>query len=139
MSVKIESGKWTTIWRKKKASTAFVQNSFVSLTAGYVAPGDSNTGTADEPLLGVYSGPAIASGSTTTVEIPVFVPIGPALVRATATGTLAATDEGSGFDLSDSVTVNKAANTYSPVTCVRYISATEGIFSIGKSIYANVA
>jgi len=145
MSVKIESGKWTTIWRKKKASTAFTAGSLVSLDDGYVAPADSTTGAADEPVLGVYEGPTITSATTgtylysNTAEVPVQVPIGPALIRATVTGTFAATSEGLSMDMSDAVTVNADATTYGTVTCVRYISATEGIFAISKSIYANVA
>jgi hypothetical protein len=145
MAIKIESGLWTTIWRKKKASTTFTANSLVSLDDGYVTPADSTTGAADEPCLGVYEGPAISASTvgtylyTNTAEVAVQVPIGPATVRALVTGTLANTCEGLSFDLSDAVTVNKAATTYGVVTCVRYISATEGIFAISKSIYANVA
>ena len=139
MSVKVESGRWTTVFAPKKASTAFVQNSLVSLDDGFVTPGDSTTGAADEQVLGVYGGPAIASSSTTTTEIPVQVPIGPATVRATVTGTFAATNLGDGFDLSDDVTVDAAANTYKVVNCVRFISATEGIFVINKTMYSGVA
>lgn len=139
MSVKIESGKWTTIWRKKKVSTAFVQNSLVSLDDGFVTPADTTTGAAGEPVLGVYGGPAIAVGSATTVEIPVFVPIGPATIRCTASGALATTDEGLGFDMASDVIVDEAQNTYKAVTLLRYIGASEGIFMISKSMYANVA
>ncbi len=139
MSVKIESGLWTTIWRKKKVSTAFVKNSLVALVAGFVEPGASDTGAADKPALGVYEGPAISASLATTPLIPVAVPIGPATVRATVTGTLASTNEGNSYDMSDDVTVNRGATTYGTVTCVKFVSATEGIFTISKSIYANVA
>jgi len=145
MSVKIESGLWTTMWTEKKASTAFAINSFVSLDDGYVTPADSTTGAADEPLYGVYQGPVITSATagtylySNTALVPVLVPIGPALVRATVTGTFAITCQGMSYDLSDAVTVNQAATTYGTVTCVKYISSTEGIFAISKSIYANVA
>lgn len=145
MSVKIENGLWTTIWRRKKASTTFTVNSLVSLDDGYVTPADSTTGAADEPVLGVYEGPSIVSTTSgtflysNTALVPVQVPFGPALIRATATGTLATTQEGCSFDMSDSVTVNAAATTYGTVTCVKFVSATEGIFAISKSIYANVA
>lgn len=139
MSVKVESGKWTTRWAPKKASTAFVQNSLVSLDDGFVTPGDSTTGAADEQALGVYGGPAIASSSTTTDEIPVQVPIGPATIRCTVTGTFASTNLGDGFDLSDDVTVDADANTYKVVNCVRFISSTEGIFVINKTMYSGVA
>ena len=145
MSVKIESGLWTTIWRRKKASTTFTANSLVSLDDGFVAPADTSTGAADEPVLGVFQGPNIVSTTigtflySNTALVPVQVPIGPALVRATASNTLASTEEGCSFDLGDSVTVDTSATTYGTVTCVKYISATEGIFAISKSIYANVA
>lgn len=145
MSVKVESGLWTTIWRAKKASTAFPKDSLVCLIAGFVAPAPTDAGAADKPVLGVYNGSAITSATvgqflySNTAKIPVAVPIGPATVRATCTGTLSSTEEGNSWDMSDDVTVNANSSTYGAVTCVKYISATEGIFAISKSIYANVA
>lgn len=142
MSVKIESGLWTTMWCPKKASTVIYKDSLVALDDGYVIPADSNSGSADEPVLGVWENATITSSDSDYASAtlrPVAVPIGPAQVRATVTGTLAATNIGDGFDMSDSVTVNAAANTYKVVTCTKYISATEGLFTIGKNIYANVA
>lgn len=145
MTVKVETGLWTTIWRRKKASTAFPANSLVCLIAGFVAPAPSDAGAADKPVLGVYAGLGIVAATvgtylySNTANIPVFAPRSMALVRATVTGTLATTDEGGSFDMTDDVTVNKAATTYGAVTCVKFVSATEGIFAISKSIYANVA
>lgn len=145
MSVKIESGLWTTVWRKKKASTAFATNSMVELTAGFAAPADSGSGASDSPLLGVYTMPAITSATTgtflysNTAKIPVQVPIGPALVRCTTTSGLASTDEGKQMDMSDSTNVAYDGTTYGCVTLVKYISTTEGIYAISKSLYANVA
>lgn len=145
MSVKIESGLWTTVWRAKKASTAFPKNSLVTLVAGFVTPASTDAGAADKPVLGVYNGSAITASTTgtylysNTAKVPVSVPIGPALIRCTCTGTLSSTEEGNSFDMSDDVTVNAASTTYGAVTCVKYISSTEGIFAISKSIYANVA
>lgn len=145
MSVKVESGLWTTIWREKKASTTFSVNSLVSLDDGYVTPADSSTGATDEPALGVYEGPAIVAATTgtflysNTALVPVQVPIGPAQIRATASGALAITGQGMSYDMADAVTVNEAASTYGVVTCTKFISLTEGLFTIGKSIYANVA
>lgn len=137
--ITVESGKWTAMWLPKKASTAFPKDSLVSLDDGYVTPADSTTGAADESGLGVYSGPAIASSSATTDKILIWVPVGPAVLRATVTGSFAATNLGDGFDMSDSQTVDGAANTYKLVTCVGYISATEGLFTLSKNINANVA
>ena len=137
MTVKLEQGRFTTIWRKKKASTAFVQFSLVTLTSGFVTPASTDAGAADSPVLGCYEGPAIASGSTTTAKIPIIVPIGPTLFRMTC--TIASTDEGKGLDMTDSVTVHASNNTYSPVTLVKYLSATEGLFSLAKTVYSTVA
>jgi len=140
MSVYIHSGRWTSIWRKKKASTAFSTNSLATLVAGYVEPASTDAGAADKPVLGIYEGPAITSASSdyaATTEIMVKVPIGPALARMTC--SIAATDEGKGLDMADAVSVHASNNTYSPVTLVRYLSATEGLFAIAKSVYATVA
>jgi len=129
----------------KKASTAFAIDSLVSLDDGYVTPADSTTGASDEPPLGIYLGKAITSATvgtylySNTALVPVAVPIGPALFRATASGALAITSQGMSYDLASAVTVNEASSTYGVVTCVKYVSATEGIFSFSKSIYATVA
>jgi hypothetical protein len=145
MSVKVESGLWTTKWLSKKASTAFSKDSLVILDAGYVNYAGADAGVTDKPVLGVYEMPAITSGTTgtylysNTALIPIQVPIGPATIRCTVTGTLTTSDAGKQMDMSDSVTVNQDGTTYGAVTCVKYISATEGIFSIAKPIYGTVA
>ena len=145
MSVKIESGKWTTVWRMKKASTAFATASLADLNAGYVIPSTSGSGATDKPVLGVYTRPAITSATvgtylySNTAKIPIQVPIGPATIRCTTTSGLAQTDEGKQMDMSDSTNVAYAGTTYGCVTLVKYISTTEGIYTISKSIYANVA
>lgn len=140
MSVKIHNGRWTAIWRKKKVSTAFTKDSLVTLVAGFVEPASTDAGAADKPVLGVYEGPSIASTAADyAVASPMMVqvPIGPALVYMTC--SIAATDEGKGLDMADSVSVHASNNTYSPVTLVTYLSATEGLFSIAKTVYSTVA
>ena len=145
MSVKIESGKWTTVWRKKKASTAFATNSMVDLEDGFALPSDSASGKTDCPILGVYTMPAITSATTgtflysNTAKIPVQVPLAGAMVRCTTTSGLASTDEGKQMDMSDSTNVAYDGTIYGCVTLVKYISTTEGIYAISKSLYANVA
>jgi len=145
MSVKIESGKWTTMWIPKTASVAFATNSLVDLNSGYADPSDSSSGASDQPVLGVYTMPAITSGTTgtflytNTAKIPVQVPIGPATIRCTTTTGLAATDVGKQMDMSSSTSVAYDGTTYGCVTLVKYISTIEGIYTISKSIYANVA
>ena len=145
MSVKIESGKWMTMWIPKKASETFARDSMVEMTAGYAAHADSGSGASDSPLLGVYQRPAITSATvgtykySLTTKIPVQIPIGPATIRCTTTSGLAATDVGKQMDMSDSENVAYDGTTYGCVTLVKYISTTEGIYTISKSIYANVA
>ena len=145
MSAKIESGRWTMLWVQKKASTAFAKDTLIATDAGYAKPADSGSGGADEPMVGVYQGEVITSATTgkylysNTAKIPVMSPIGPAKIRCTATGTLAVTDVGLGLDISDSETINAAANTYRAVTCTDYISATEGLFMLNKTFISNIA
>lgn len=145
MSIKIESGKWTTLWIPKKASTAFATNSMVEVTAGYAAPADSGSGASDSPLAGVYTMPAITSATTgtylysNTAKIPIQVPLGYALVKCTTTSGLAVTDVGKQMDMSDSTNVAYDGTTYGCVTLVKYLSTTEGIYTISKSLFANVA
>jgi len=134
MSVKIKSGLWATLWRKKKASTVFTKNQFVDLVSGFVQPSTSSTA----KIMGVNADTAVAATDddyTSTDKIPVLVPRGgTSLVEATVTGTFASTSEGSEFDLSDSVTVDADASTNDPVVCVRYLSATSGDFAINPQI-----
>lgn len=122
----VQSGIWTTVWKKKKASTAFVKNQLVDLVSGFVQPSTSST----VNIFGVNQDNDVDSGSATTTKIPVLVPRSSGVLRITATGTLASTDEGTAFDMSDSQTVNKAATTYKCVRCLTYLSATEGLFTL---------
>ena len=126
--VTIESGRFTTVWRKKAASTEFVKNQLVKLAAGFVTPSVAT----DTDILGVNEGNVYAASDTSTVKIPVLVPVGAGLVRASATG-LSATSEGVTYDLTDSQEVDGATSP-GAVRCIRYISATEGIFSITPEI-----
>jgi len=122
----VQSGIWTTIWKKKKASTAFVKNQLVDLVSGFVQPSTSST----VNIFGVNQDNLIADSSATTTKIAILVPRASGVLRVTATGTLAATDEGTAFDLSDSQTVNKAGTTNKPVRCLTFLSATEGLFTL---------
>jgi hypothetical protein len=71
----------------------------VNLTTGTVLPAV----TADATILGVATETAIADAEVSVEILENFT------VEADYTGTFAATDIGTGFDLSDSQTVNQAA------------------------------
>jgi len=126
--VKIESGRFTTVWKKKAASTEFVGKELVKLDAGFVTPSVAG----DTDILGVSESNVYANTDTTTVKIPVIVPVGAMLVRSTV-AALVATDEGVRFDLTDSQEVGAALVT-GPVRCISFVSATEGVFSITPEI-----
>lgn len=138
-SVKIESGLWKAMWFAKTASTAYSANSLLVLNTSAVVSSGSNAGAVGFPVAGVYSGPAIPSSDSTTGPIRVLVPIANATIRATTQGTLASSQLGSQLDMVNAENVNAAGTTYGAVTLVKYVSATEGIFVISKSVYANVA
>jgi len=132
-SWKIESGKWKALWLPKTASTAIASGILVSLASGYLVEGTTTAGASDTPVAGLYFGPAITSASAnyaTADLIPVYVPTEPlAVARAVVdTGSLAATDVGKSFDISATNGVTVSTTTNEPVTCVKYISATEGLF-----------
>ena len=137
MSVKIESGKWKTVWKPKKASTTFVKDSLLVLDAGFATPAGTDAGAADKPVLGVYQGPAYASSDVTTSLIAVQTPADPyCVVRATVSaGTPSATaDLGKSFDMADDVSVTFSVTTNEPVAFEKYISATEGLFVLGHTM-----
>ena len=139
-AIKIESGKWAAMWFPKVASTAFSPDSLLMISNGFVRPATSVAGAEHSTVAGVYQGALITSADTTTALIRVMVPQGAAQVRATGiSGTLEVASLGSQTDMYDAQIVNANYSTYGPLTCTKYISATEGLFVISKSVYSNVA
>jgi hypothetical protein len=95
------------------------------------------------PVLGVSTAKTLIgicatdkpSTDTTTGDIFIMVPKDrSATFNATVTGTLAKASEGLYMDLSSETVINAAGSTHKPVRCVRYISTTEGEFSINDPI-----
>lgn len=109
------------------ASTAIAANSFVKFDgSGNVI----NSVSSDATILGVYTGPAIASSNTTITSILVEIPVEKGvewLVDVTG-GTLAAGSVGNTFDLQDNADVNQGGTSHNVVRCTRFISATKGAF-----------
>jgi hypothetical protein len=134
-SSKNYKGKWKTMHFPKKASVVIVKGTPVEFESGVVKQATTTAGATDTPLAGIYNGPTTASTDAdyaSNTLVPVLVPGEPnAEVQMTvSTGSLAATDVGKSFDIdaNSSVTVSTTAN--EPVTCTKYISATEGLFTI---------
>ena len=132
MSFIPSKGKWHLEYWAKKASTAFTKDCLVGKTSGAetVEPATSSSG----DILGIN----IKTIASTDLDyasktlIPILVPNSSNCeMYGTVTGTLVATtDPGTKFDLSDSVTVDKAATTTKILLCKKFISATLGIFSL---------
>lgn len=132
-SAKVESGKWKIVHLKKTASAAIESNTLVEFASGYVKQATTTAGASDTPLAGIYLGPAITSASdnyATTDRVAVAVPAEPNAVArlVVGTGSLAATDVGKSFDIDSDSEVTVSTTTNEPVTCIDYISATEGLF-----------
>lgn len=133
-AARVESGKWKTVWLPKKASTAIAADVLLMFTAGFVLEADTTAGASDTPLVGIFVGPAITSASAnyaTTDLIPVLVPADPFAVANLLidTGTPSATaDIGKSFDISATGGVTVSTTTNEPVTFLKYLSATRGLF-----------
>lgn len=76
-----------------------------------------------------------ADFATAAQKVLVEIPLDPSCeLEAAVTGTLATTDLGAAFDLSDAATVNKAGTTYKVVTCKAFISTSKGRFNLNSNL-----
>ena len=126
-------GKFKVMWVQKTASAAIESNTLVQLTSGYVAQAGTTAGASDTPLLGIYVGPAITSGSSnyaSTEKIPVLVPAEPLAEfdLVVGTGSLTAAMVGQSYDIDSDSEVTVSTSTNEAVTCSEFISATRGMF-----------
>jgi len=132
-SAKNFEGKWKTEWFPKTASVAIVKGTPVEWAAGFVKQATTTAGASDTPFAGIYNGPTIASTDAdyaANTLIPVLVPDSPnAKVQMTvSTGTLTTAMAGLSYDIDANSSVTVSTTTNEAVTCVRFISATEGMF-----------
>ena len=132
MSFIPSKGKWHIEYWAKKASTAFTKDCLVSKTSGAETVEPSTSATTNVLGINIKTIAATDLDYASKTQIPVLVPNSPTCeMYGTVTGTLVATtDPGTKFDLSDSVTVNKAATTTKILLCKKFISATLGVFSL---------
>ena len=116
------------------ASVAFVggnDGSMVAWTAsqdGSVIPATSTT----DKQVGICL-QTKASTDATTTPLLIEIPLSPACEFESATASLATTDVGGYFDLTDDVTVNRGATSNDAVICTGYISATRGRFMLNSA------
>ncbi len=116
-------------WFPKTASTALSNGALVTLSSGQLIAAT----TTSVKHVGVLI-KAIASGDSdyaSATSVPVLVPEPDSLFIADA-ASLTAALVGTTMDLTDSVTVNGAADSHHAVTLITYISATKGIFRINS-------
>lgn len=127
-------GKWKTMYFPKTASVVIKAGTPVEIDgSGKVKQATTTAGASDTPLVGIYNGPTIASTDAdyaSNTLVPILVPAEPlaSLQMTVSTGSLAATDIGKSFDIDANSSVTVSTTTNEPVTCVGYLSATEGIF-----------
>lgn len=123
------AGKTKKIYLPVTASTAIAEGALVAFSSGKLIAATSTTAGSD--IVGVLvkaitsSDSDYASERLVAVEVPIEREV---LWEAAVTSGLVATDVGLYQDLTDSVTVNRAASTYDIVQCRKVISTTKGLF-----------
>ena len=137
---KRESGDFNILPLTNAISTLYYNGGLIYPNgSGAFIPADSTSGN----HVGIAQEDITATDAryTTAGKINVDILRSGDLVRATdITGTLTAAMEGTFLDLSNSLVVNAAASSKSVVFCVKYISASEGIFMVNSlAAHANVA
>jgi hypothetical protein len=135
MSFKLVKGRPQLKWFKKTASTAYARDTLMAMdnSTGYLiaasATTDYNIGAIRRAV--VSTDADYAQNSLVPVEVPAE-PWATYLADVT-TGSLAATDVGKYFNLTDAAGVNVSAATNKSVLCVGYISATQGLFILNAN------
>ena len=123
-------GEWGMIKVASKASTDYDIGDMLFTDGTNPVLGTSSAKT----LMGICATDK-PSTDTTAGDIFIMVPKDrSATFVATVTGTLTKAMEGVYMDLSNETTINAAGTTNKPVRCVKFISATEGEFSINDPI-----
>ncbi len=124
-----KQGKTKLMWLPVTVSTALSKGALVAYSSGYLIAATSTTTCSS--IVGVLRH-AIASTDSdyaTARLVEVEVPVEKNVVwEAAVTSGLVAADIGLYQDLTDSLTVNRAASTYDIVQCVKVISTTKGWF-----------
>jgi hypothetical protein len=134
MSLRWCKGKTLLKHYPRTASVTFTKDDLVMWTSGLVA-----TATAQSTKhLGIIQ-ESVTSGdanfATSAVNVCVEVPAEvTAEFEADVTGTLLTTDLEGQFDMSTAGLVNRSGTTYKVVTCVGYISATKGRFTLNSNL-----
>jgi len=132
MAFRLISGSAKVDYYPKTASTTLLYGALVSATSGYLTAATSTTAKHIGVLLRGSATGDLYGDFTSTTMLPVLVPSQDAIFEADATGLSAALVDTT-MDLTDSVTVNGAADTHHAVTLVKYLGvSTKGYFKINS-------
>lgn len=125
-------GRTKTVYLPVTASTVMTKGDIVSWSSGQLIRATSSTtalshaGVAKKTILATD-----ADYATGGRLIPVEVPLDKNVIwLADVTATLATTDVGGEFDLTDAQTVNRGASSVDAVICTGFVSTTKGYFTV---------
>ena len=119
-------GKTKNKWLPVTPSTAIAAGALVTLTSGKLVAATSTT--AADDIAGVLVKAIVATDSDYASDrlVAVQIPMEPNTEWEFATSGLLATDIGADVDLTDSVTVNRAASAIGVVRPTKRLAATKG-------------
>jgi hypothetical protein len=123
-------GKVKTVWLPATASTAFSKGAIVSWSSGYLIPATSSTTALSHA--GVIERAVLSTDldyATTGHLVPVSVPVEKNVVwKGDTTATLVVGDVGLEVDLTDSLTINRAASSIKVAMVHGVLSTTLGLY-----------
>lgn len=131
-----KQGKTKFLWLPVTVSTTFSEGGLVAWSSGYLIEATSTSAVSTH--VGVIRHAITAADDDYAVArmVEVEVPVeNNVLWEADVTATLVVADRGLYCDLTDNLTVNRAASTYDAVQVIRYISTTKAdvILNLGVS------
>lgn len=122
-------GKTKFMWLPVTVSTTFSEGGLVAFSSGYLIEATDTTAGGVIPGVIRHAIAATDADYATARRVEVEVPVEKNVVwEGDVTSGLVATDVGAWQDLTDNLTVNRAASTYDIVQCVGVISTTKGKF-----------
>lgn len=130
--IRKESGKTKTVNLPVTPSQAFVTDSLVKFSSGKLVP--CVAGDAAIDVVGIIRKAITSADSDYAVDrmVPIEVPAEKHVEYEieVGTGTIAATDRGTEYDLAGPVTVDQTGTTDKVVKLIRFKSTTKGVFWI---------
>jgi hypothetical protein len=124
-----KQGKTKFMWLPVTVSTTFSEGGLVEWSSGYLIEFTATSAGSNCP--GVIRHAITAADADYAVArlVEVEVPVEKNVVwQAPVTSGLVAADRGLFQDVTDNLTVNRAASTYDVVQCVKVLSTTSGLF-----------